>query len=196
MQQLQPMIEANWPYIGLAVFALLLLLFLLLGRRRKKVRERHRAPDQLDEGAAPVQRNQAFIDAPSAVKAAELADTGPDVMAGMGEALAFGAAIEATLASHHEEVPAAPAPAASPAAADSGELARIKGLGPKLQALLPTLGVTSLSQIAAWTEADIDRIDAQLGTFAGRIRRDNWVEQAKFLAVGDTAGFEGKFGKL
>lgn len=191
MQQLQPMIEVNWPYIGLAVVVVLLLLFLLLSRRGKKVRERHRAPDALDEGAAPAQRNQAFIDAPSAVKAAELADTGPDIMAGMGEALAFGAAIEATLASQPEE---APKPAEAPVGAN--ELARIKGLGPKLQALLPTLGVTSLSQIAAWTDEDIDRIDAQLGTFAGRIRRDNWVEQAKFLAAGDTKGFEDRFGKL
>lgn len=187
---MQQMIEANWPWIGLAVVVVLLLLFLLLSRRRP-VRERHRAPDALDEGAAPAQRNQAFIDAPSAVKAAELADTGPDIMAGMGEALAFGAAVEATGAPAPAVPPASPPPAAAP-----GELARIKGLGPKLQALLPTLGVTSLSQIAAWTDADIDRIDAQLGTFAGRIRRDNWVEQAKFLAVNDTAGFEAKFGKL
>jgi predicted flap endonuclease-1-like 5' DNA nuclease len=186
---MQQMIEANWPYIGLAVVVVLLLVMLLA--RRGPARERHRAPDALDEGVAPAQRNQAFIDAPSAVKAAELADTGPDIMAGMGEALAFGAAVEATLASHQAEAPAAPQ-------ADTGtsELARIKGLGPKLQTLLPTLGVSSLSQIAAWTDVDIDRIDAQLGTFAGRIRRDNWVDQAKFLAAGDTAGFENKFGKL
>jgi predicted flap endonuclease-1-like 5' DNA nuclease len=185
---MQQMIEANWPWIGLAVIVILLVL-LLLTRRHRPVRERHRAPDALDEGAAPVQRNQAFIDAPSAVKAAELADTGPDIMAGMGEALAFGAALEASVVSHREEAPSQPA-------GESGELARIKGLGPKLQALLPTLGVTSLAQIAAWTEDDIDRIDAQLGAFAGRIRRDNWVEQAKFLAAGDMAGFEGRFGKL
>jgi len=191
MQKLPPMIEANWPYIGLAVVVVLLLLFLLLSRRRRPVRERHRAPDALDEGAARAQRNQAFIDAPSAVKAAELADTGPDTMAGMGEALAFGAAIEAAMASQPEE---AAKPADASAAAN--DLARIKGLGPKLQALLPTLGVTSLSQIAAWNDEDIDRIDAQLGTFSGRIRRDNWVEQAKFLAAGDTAGFEDRFGKL
>ena len=31
---------------------------------------------------------------------------------------------------------------------------------------------------------------------AGRIRRDSWVEQAKFLSAGDMAGFEGKFGRL
>lgn len=73
---------------------------------------------------------------------------------------------------------------------------QIKGVGPKLVALLYALGVTRYAQVAAWTEADIARIDAQLGAFAGRIRRDNWVEQAKFLAEGDKAGFEGKFGKL
>jgi len=80
--------------------------------------------------------------------------------------------------------------------ADGDDLTRIKGLGPKIAALLHSLGVTSFAQIAAWDDAQIDRIDAQLGDFAGRIRRDNWVEQAKFLGAGDMAGFEGKFGKL
>ena len=81
-------------------------------------------------------------------------------------------------------------------AQQTSELARIKGLGPKLQTLLPTLGVSTLAQIAAWDDAEIDRIDAQLGVFQGRIRKDNWVEQAKFLAAGDLAGFEGRFGKV
>ena len=181
------MIEANWPAVALAV-ALVLVLLLLLLRGRGKVRERHRAPDALDEGAAPAARNQALIDAPSAVTAAKLADTGPDIMAGIGEAVAMGAAREVADAEARQP--------AEPAATAADDLSRIKGLGPKLQALLPQLGVTNFAQIAAWDEAEIDRIDAQLGTFAGRIRRDNWVEQAKLLAAGDVAGFEGKFGKL
>ena len=99
------------------------------------------------------------------------------------------------------DAPARPAamvmPEAAPDPAAGGdELTRIKGLGPKLAALLHTLGVTSFAQIAAWDEADIDRIDGQLGAFAGRIRRDGWVEQAKLLAAGDMTGFEGKFGRL
>ncbi|HEX7711783.1 MAG TPA: hypothetical protein VF418_12700 [Sphingomonadaceae bacterium] len=99
------------------------------------------------------------------------------------------------------DAPARPGPLAAPepapvAAAGGDDLTRIKGLGPKLAALLHSLGVTSFAQIAAWSDVDIDRIDAQLGTFAGRIRRDNWVEQAKFLAADDMAGFEGRFGKL
>ena len=44
-------------------------------------------------------------------------------------------------------------------------------------------------------DAEIDRIDALLGRFAGRIRRDSWVEQAKLLSAGDETGFVQKFGQ-
>ena len=80
--------------------------------------------------------------------------------------------------------------------ATGDDLARIKGIGPKLVALLGELGVTRFAQIAAWSETDIDRIDARLGRFEGRIRRDNWVEQAKLLAAGDEAGFASRFGNV
>jgi predicted flap endonuclease-1-like 5' DNA nuclease len=119
------------------------------------------------------------------VKAAALAKTGPDILGGVGEVVAAAAARDVRDAE----------PAATPAAGGD-ELARIKGVGPKLVTLLGQLGVTSFAEIAAWSEADIDRIDARLGTFAGRIRRDNWVEQCKFLAADDATGFEAKFGKL
>lgn len=92
----------------------------------------------------------------------------------------------------------APPPQQAPAApaATIDDLARIKGLGPKLQTLLPTLGITSFAQIAALSEADLAELDPKLGPFAGRPARDNWVEQAKYLAVGDVAGFEAQFGKV
>jgi predicted flap endonuclease-1-like 5' DNA nuclease len=89
----------------------------------------------------------------------------------------------------------APEPVHTPARGGD-DLTRIKGLGPKIAARLNGLGVTGFFQIASWSEEDIDRIDAQLVGFEGRIRRDNWVEQAKLLAQGDMAGFEGQFGKL
>jgi predicted flap endonuclease-1-like 5' DNA nuclease len=86
------------------------------------------------------------------------------------------------------------APASS---ADEGDdLTRIKGLGPKISTALRALGVTRYAEIAAWTEADVARIDAQLGAFAGRATRDNWIEQAKLLAADDVAAYEAKFGKL
>ena len=94
--------------------------------------------------------------------------------------------------------PMEPAAGAAPAAPSAGadDLTRIKGLGPKLAATLHGLGVSSFAQIAAWDDAEIDRIDAELGRFQGRIRRDDWVGQAKLLAQGDDAGFAERYGKL
>lgn len=95
--------------------------------------------------------------------------------------------------------PVAPPPPAAPppmAAANGDDLSRIKGLGPKLQALLPTLGITTFAQIAAMSEADLAALDSKLGPFAGRPAKDNWVEQAKFLAAGDVSAFESQFGRL
>jgi predicted flap endonuclease-1-like 5' DNA nuclease len=87
-------------------------------------------------------------------------------------------------------------PIVPPASEGSDDLTRIKGLGPKIAEQLAGLGVTTFAQIAAWDEAEIDRIDAQLGRFQGRIRRDDWPAQAKLLAAGDTAGYEAAFGRL
>jgi predicted flap endonuclease-1-like 5' DNA nuclease len=78
----------------------------------------------------------------------------------------------------------------------SDDLKRIKGVGPKLEKLLNSLGVTSYSQIAAWDDDEIDRIDARMGAFAGRIRRDDWPAQARYLDAGDMAAFEERFGRL
>jgi predicted flap endonuclease-1-like 5' DNA nuclease len=189
-------IEANEIVFGLALVVALLVAWWLFGRSSRDTRARAYRPDVLDEGAAPAQRNQALIDAPSAVTTASYADTGPDIMGGVGEIFAAAATSEVADAAPPPPAPApAPAPAAEPAG-EADDLRRIKGVGPKLVALLHGFGVTRYSQIAAWTDADIDAMDARLGTFAGRIRRDSWVEQAKLLAAGDQAGFEAKFGKL
>lgn len=75
-------------------------------------------------------------------------------------------------------------------------LSLLKGVGPKVKAILTDLGVTRFDQIAAWDAEQIAAIDAHMGAFAGRITRDNWVDQAGYLARGDTAGFEAKYGAL
>ena len=89
-----------------------------------------------------------------------------------------------------------PAPDPGPISDGADDLSRIKGLGPKLQALLPTLGLSTYAQIAALTAADLTALDGKLGAFAGRPVKDNWVEQARFLAGGDVAEFEAKFGRV
>jgi predicted flap endonuclease-1-like 5' DNA nuclease len=88
----------------------------------------------------------------------------------------------------------APAPAVPPAT--GSDLIRLKGVGPRLVAQLEALGVTSVAQIARWDDAEIDRIDAQLGRFTGRIRRDDWVGQALLLENGDMTTYEARFGKM
>ena len=92
--------------------------------------------------------------------------------------------------------PPGPEPLPEQPVGGADDLARIKGLGPKLQTLLPTLGITTFAQIAAFSDADLANLDGKLGPFAGRPARDGWVEQAKYLASGDVAGFEARFGKV
>lgn len=92
------------------------------------------------------------------------------------------------------EAKAAPIP--TPSASNADDLSRIKGVGPKLKTMLLDMGITSFAEIAAWTDADIDRVDSGLGRFEGRIRRDNWPEQARLLSGDDTAAYEAEFGRL
>ena len=181
-------IPVNWLVLAVTLAAVLVVARWLLSRASASGR-RDARPDMLDQGAAPAQRNQALIDAVPAAEA--LAPQPIDIMGGIGEVIA---------AAVHEELieaVAQPQPAPSPQVAASGDdLSRIKGLGPKLQEMLPALGLSTYAQIAALGEAELDALDARLGAFAGRPRRDNWVEQARLLVAGDMAGFEERFGKV
>lgn len=76
------------------------------------------------------------------------------------------------------------------------DLTRLKGLGPKAASVLNGIGVTTYAQLAALTPGQIAKVDAAMGSLAGRIHRDQWVDQAKLLASGDIPGFEARFGKL
>ena len=166
-------VSANLPVLIVgALLALAVLWWAIIATRRTRVQLDRR--DTLDEGAAPAARNQALIDAPPA--AVPLPPMVPEGVGAVGVAVAA-AAEEARLD-----------------ALQGDDLTRIKGLGPKLALTLQELGITTFAQIAAWDEADVDRIDAQLGRFQGRIRRDAWVEQARLLAAGDLPGFEARFG--
>lgn len=80
---------------------------------------------------------------------------------------------------------------------DSGDdFSRIKGVGPKFADALHAIGFVRYEQLAALTPAEIERLDARLGAFSGRIVRDRVVEQADYLARNDIDGFEQRFGKL
>jgi predicted flap endonuclease-1-like 5' DNA nuclease len=76
------------------------------------------------------------------------------------------------------------------------DLCRLKGVGPKFEVALNALGFERFEQIAALSPTEIERLDQQLGPFAGRLTRDRVVEQAAYLARNDIDGFEQRFGKL
>jgi Uncharacterized conserved protein len=69
------------------------------------------------------------------------------------------------------------------------DLKQIKGVGPKLETLLHSMGVYHFGQIAAWNSAEVAWMDANLKGFKGRVTRDDWVGQAKALSEGEETEF-------
>ncbi|QIG78928.1 hypothetical protein [Stakelama tenebrarum] len=96
------------------------------------------------------------------------------------------------------EAPAAHEAPAVPAAAElpADDLTRMKGVGPRLEEKLKSLGIKRFGQIANLSPEDAAALDAQLGDFQGRMARDRWIDQARLLANGDIAAYEAQFGKL
>ena len=166
--------SGHWLVIAaLVILALAIAWWIFVGSRRTRIERSGEAPGE----GLPARRNQALIDAAPAQTEVDLPPPSPQGLAGAGEAVAA-AALPVHQTLHGDD------------------LKRIKGIGPKVETLLNSLGVTRYSQIAAWDDDEIDRIDAQLGAFAGRIRRDDWPAQARYLETGDMAGFEERFGRL
>ncbi len=74
-------------------------------------------------------------------------------------------------------------------------LKKIKGVGPKLEKLLHSMGFYHFDQIANWTAAEVAWVDQNLEGFKGRVSRDTWVEQAKLLAEGKETEFSARVKK-
>lgn len=75
------------------------------------------------------------------------------------------------------------------------DLKKIKGVGPKLEKLLNSMGFYHFDQIAGWTDAEIAWVDANLEGFRGRVTRDAWVSQARTLSEGGETAFSEKVDK-
>ena len=63
----------------------------------------------------------------------------------------------------------------------------IKGIGPAMEERLRASGVTSVAQVAAWSDDDIAAIAPGLKVKPERIRREAWVEQAHAVMAGRRA---------
>ncbi len=59
------------------------------------------------------------------------------------------------------------------------DLKHIRGVGPALERFLHKRGVFWFSQVATWSQADIDKFEFLLPNFGGRIQRENWVRSAQ-----------------
>jgi len=69
------------------------------------------------------------------------------------------------------------------------DLKKIKGVGPKLEGMLNSMGVFHLDQVANWSPEEVAWVDDNLEGFKGRVSRDDWVAQAKLLAGGGDTDF-------
>lgn len=93
-----------------------------------------------------------------------------------------------------DEAPAAPAkkaaapkaekaaPKAKAAAAASDDLTQLTGVGPAYATKLNEAGVTSFAQIAAWTDAEIERLDGEISGLKAKAEKGDWVAEAKGFA--------------
>ncbi|MDU8945874.1 NADH:ubiquinone oxidoreductase [Ovoidimarina sediminis] len=85
-----------------------------------------------------------------------------------------------------------PARLDGPRDGDADDLKKIKGVGPKLEAMLNRMGFYHYDQVASWSEDEVAWVDENLEGFKGRVSRDDWVEQAKVLASGGETEFSKK----
>lgn len=121
---------------------------------------RHRAADEHQAALAGLRARLAELDAE---KSRELSRLEQELVA----------AREAGAAA----VAAVPARVAKPVTG----LRRIRGIGPAYERALESLSVTRVEQVAAWSDAEVERIAEQLRIRADRIYKDDWVGQAKLL---------------
>lgn len=195
----------------IAILAVVTVLAILRGARQRRLRRdaRRAEEDRLAGAASPLPdiKSQAAPvkvpgNAPSPIAAsAPVAPPPPPLdTASTSEAtvaptlddapIAAAAPLDASLASE------AAAPVSDAPAARARPITMLKGLGPRVAALLAEQGVTTVGDLAALSDDEAATLDARLGPFTGRMSRDRWLEQARLLAAGDDKGFEAVFGRL
>ncbi len=190
--------DTNMIIIIVAVLAALILAFLLLRPRRQRI---DKAPAEksetyvartdrpyLDAEPAPPAMPEPAPPQPAAPKPAPVSISRNDWVTDEVAAATTDVAGEVLGVDAHREL-------------DGGgkagdDLQRLKGVGPKLAARLRELGIIRFDQLASLGAEELVMLDDRLGPFKGRLARDRIAEQADYLARGDTAGFEAKFGKL
>jgi predicted flap endonuclease-1-like 5' DNA nuclease len=160
-------LQNYWPLIAVAVVVIVILAFVLL-----RPRQRVRLSD-----SAPVR--------PHMAQARPAEGRG---IAGEAAAATSDVAGEIIRAPVHRQLDGG--------GEEHDDLCRLKGVGPRFADALQAAGFHRYEQLAGLSASEVERLDAQLGAFRGRLTRDRVVEQADYLARNDVDGYEQKFGKL
>ncbi|KEJ89420.1 NADH-quinone oxidoreductase subunit E [Sulfitobacter donghicola] len=126
---------------------------------------------------------------PKAAAKAEPASKAPTQKAAGKKAAGTAAKAAATAA------PKKPRTMKAPRKAGADDLKLIKGIGPKLEQTVNSLGFFHFDQIAKWGQDELAWVDQNLEGFKGRASRDGWVEQAEKLARGEETEFSAKASK-
>ena len=80
--------------------------------------------------------------------------------------------------------PGTTAPGSPPKSSKPGQdddLKKIHGIGPVFAETLQKLGTRTFIQIARWKPEDVEKIAKHLATDPERIKRENWIGDAKKL---------------
>lgn len=110
------------------------------------------------------------------------------------EAMAVAAPVEEIVVAPSPEPAPAPAPVEKEAAKASlisnigeatedtkDDLKKIKGIGPKLEKTLNSIGIFTFEQVSKMTDKEYGLVDDIIDAFRGRGKRDDWAGQAKGL---------------
>ena len=79
-------------------------------------------------------------------------------------------------------------------ASDRDNLQELKGIGPFIEEKLNALGIFKFEQIAKMTSKIEDEVNIAIEFFPGRVKRDQWVAQAK-IKIGEDAELDEKASK-
>jgi predicted flap endonuclease-1-like 5' DNA nuclease len=145
-------------------------------------------------GEAPVvTQTRAAVHPPGAAARAVTLPSGPGPLdSGAARALDEDEGDDDTDGEDLEEVERDSAFDVTSRAASSGteeDLQQISGIGPRFEAALRRQGITRLSQIAAWSEADVRQVAKALKIPKSRIVKGRWVEVAREV-IGTRAASE------
>lgn len=75
-----------------------------------------------------------------------------------------------------------------PLQGEADDLKEISGVGLKIEEVLNSLGIFNFKQIAEWSPENVEWIENYL-SFRGRIKKEDWIGQAKLLAAGNATEF-------